>query len=486
MEFIGRKSELQKLEKLRKKPSASLICILGRRRIGKSALIEHWGQSFHSFFEVQGLGPEQKISKEDQLEHFAEEMATKFKIPKPSLSSWDMAFDYLAKLTSKGEWLILLDEVSWLASGDKLFAVKLKSAWDIKFKKNPKLILVVCGSVSTWIEDNILNSAHFLGRVTLSINLKELSLPEINQFWNKKKFHLGLLEKMIILAITGGVPKYLEEILRGENTTKTLAELCFDPGGILYRDFAKIFTEVFRRRSANLEKILRFCLEEKLSPKQLADKLGIDSNSDLTEALHILEVSGFLNRDFYFNPQTGEVAKASHLRVKDNYSRFYLKVIEPAKKKIEKGGKIIQDLNEIKNFSSLLGYQFENLILANRDLVQVKLKLKSEQIISSAPYIQKKTQLTPQACQIDLLIHTDLDVFYLCEFKCKKNINNEIITEVRKKMQAIKIPKRSAIKPVLVYVGEIQAGHKEQLEEYFYSIISLDDLLTMDISTLSK
>lgn len=477
MEFIGRKNEISKLGKLRKKEGASLVCILGRRRIGKSALVEQWSKGFRSFFEIQGLGPDLNCTREDQLDHFAQELSMKFNIPKPNLTDWDAALGYLAKLTQKGEWLIFLDEISWMANGDKLFAVKLKSAWDIKFKKNPKLILVVCGSVSTWIEENILNSAHFLGRVSHAINLQELSLPEVSEFWQKNHFHVGPLEKMMILSITGGVPKYLEEILRTETTTKALAELCFDPSGILYREFDKIFNEVFRRRSVSLERILRCCLDEKLSPGQLADKLGIDHNSDLTEAIHILEVSGFLSRDYFFNTQTGAAVKSSQLRVKDNYSRFYLKVIEPLKKKIEKGGKVVTDLSEIKNFSAILGYQFENLVLANKESVHRLLEVKNSQIISSAPHIQRKTALTPKPCQIDLLVHTDLDVFYVCEFKCKKVIHNEVVSEVKKKMDALKVPKRSSVKPVLIYSGELHPGHQEQLEEFFHKMISLEDLM---------
>jgi AAA+ ATPase superfamily predicted ATPase len=477
MSFIGRKEEFLKLEKLRSKKTASFVCVLGRRRIGKSALIEEWSKKFQNFFEVQGLGPEENTSHLDQLEHFAKELSHKFKVPKPSLSDWDDAFEYLAKITSKGEWLLFLDEISWLSTGDDLFAVKLKSAWDTKFKKNPKLILVVCGSVSTWIENNILNSSHFLGRVSLDINLKELSLLEVSQFWDKNNYHIGPLEKMLTLSITGGVPKYLEEIIKTNTSSKNLAQLCFDTGGILYRDFDKIFKDIFQRRSKNLEKIVRLCLDEKLTPAELAKKLKIDHNSDLTEALHILELSGFISRDYYFKTDTSEVTKASHLRVKDNYTRFYLKIIEPLKQKIEKGGVKISDLAEIKNIDSIMGYQLENLLLANKDLIHQKLEIKSFDVQSSAPHVQKKTSRIKKACSVDLLIHTKLDVFFLCEFKCKKVITQEIIKEIKLKMNALAIPKRCSLKPVLIYSGKIDPNHAPIILDYFYRVIDFDELM---------
>jgi AAA+ ATPase superfamily predicted ATPase len=477
MSFIGRKDELRQLDHLRKKKTASLVCLLGRRRIGKSALIEHWSKGFSSFFEVQGLGPETKSGIKEQLNHFAEELSLKFKVPKPSFSDWDQAFDFLSGLTKKGEWLILLDEISWMATDDPLFGAKLKSAWDMKFKNNTKLVLVLCGSVSIWIENNILKNSNFLGRVSLSLNLKELNIKEISQYFDKNNFHAGSLEKMILLSIAGGVPKYLEEIVSSSPSIQQITKMCFNPSGILYNDFKKIFSEIFNRRSKTLEKIIRLCMVEKLTPQKLANKLKVDYNSDLSEAIHILELAGFLSRDYFFNPKTAKPEKFSFLRVKDNYTRFYLKIIEPLKKQIEKGSVKIDLITDLKAYEAILGYQFENLILANRSMLNEILGIKPQQIRSSAPYMQRKTELTPVSCQIDLLIHTDLDVFYLCEFKCQKLIDKGIIKKVEKKMHALKIPMRSSLKPVLIYEGELYPPHEQQIKEYFYKIISFSELV---------
>ena len=119
--------------------------------------------------------------------------------------------------------------------------------------------------------------------------------------------------------------------------------------------------------------------------------------------------------------------------VKDNYLRFYLKHIAPMRDKIRTGAKEIKSLAEIKNMKATLGFQFENLILANRSTLYPFLGLTSNEIHSSAPYTQKKKVKNKGACQVDLLIHTFLGVFFLCEFKCKKTIDQSIIQEVQKK-----------------------------------------------------
>src|SRR4051812_19283567 len=111
--FIGREVELKALADLKKKKISSLVCVMGRRRIGKSSLIEEFGKEWNSFIEIQGLGPNEKASNVDQLDHFATALSIHFNIRKQNFNDWTEAFHTLAQLTQKGEHLILLDEISW-------------------------------------------------------------------------------------------------------------------------------------------------------------------------------------------------------------------------------------------------------------------------------------------------------------------------------------------------------------------------------------
>jgi hypothetical protein len=180
--FIGRKNELRLLHALKEKGTSSLVCIMGRRRIGKSTLIAEFGKSFPHVITIQGLGPHEHLSAKDQLAHFSEELSNAFNSKKENFENWDEALTALANKTQKGKFLILLDEISWMARGDRLFPLRIKDAWDIRFKKNPNLVMVLCGSVSAWIEDNILNNASFEGRISLSITLTVFKLGDSNLF----------------------------------------------------------------------------------------------------------------------------------------------------------------------------------------------------------------------------------------------------------------------------------------------------------------
>jgi len=179
---VGRERELALLHEFRERRTAGLVVCRGRRRIGKSTLIEQFGQHCR-FYEFYGLAPRAGITNADQLAHFGEQLGAAFNLPAMHFRNWHDALSTLAGLTAEGEIVILLDKISWMASKDKDFAGKLKGLWDNRFKKNDQLVLVLCGSVTSWIDTNILNDKGFVGRVSLTLTLDELSLFHANLFW---------------------------------------------------------------------------------------------------------------------------------------------------------------------------------------------------------------------------------------------------------------------------------------------------------------
>lgn len=474
--FSGRKDELQILNDLTNKKTASLVCLLGRRRIGKSTLVKQFSKKYDSYFEIQGLAPVPKMTAQVQLDHFAKQLKLHFGGPLMLFKDWTEALETLAEKTSKGRHLILLDEISWLAWRSPLFPSQLKDVWDRKFKNNNQLILVVCGSVSSWIKKNILNHANFVGRVSTQIILKELALNEINSFFELLPGTIGESEKLKVLSITGGVPKYLEEAIINTNIDSHMASLCFSENGFFSNEFEKIFNDIFGIKRKSLEKIIRACVDRHWEPHLLAKKLKTPQNSDFKENLDILELSGFIERDFY-QKLDGNNTKLSRLRLSDNYIRFYLKYIEPKKNSIKSTRKKVSSLNQLEGYETVQGFQFENLILNNRHLIHRHLKIEDLQIIGSGPYRQALKSNNKGACQVDLLIHLKENVFYVCEIKCRKYINKAVITEMKKKLNILSFPRRSSVKPVLIYSGQIYLPDQEEIQNYFGQIISLDQLI---------
>ena len=99
-------------------------------------------------------------------------------MPKIQASEWIEHFTFLGKQAKGQKIVIVLDEISWMGSADEDFLGQLKTAWDMHFSENPNLVLILCGSVSSWIEENILKSTGFLGRISLDMVLNELSMAE--------------------------------------------------------------------------------------------------------------------------------------------------------------------------------------------------------------------------------------------------------------------------------------------------------------------
>jgi AAA+ ATPase superfamily predicted ATPase len=472
--FLGRTKDLHELTNL-PKGSAHLIVVSGRRRIGKSSLLQEYGRKYagttNGFIEISGLAPQKNHTNKDQLKNFAEQLSAYTGLPDFFLNNWTEAFSALAKITEQGKYFILLDEISWMGSKDKTFTGKLKIAWDKHFKNNPEIIVALCGSVSSWIEKNILREKDFVGRISWEKNLGPLSLSECSQFWKNKK--VAPQEKLKILSVTGGVPKYLEEINITLGAEENIKNTCFTESGYLYNDFDKIFNDIFNRRADTYKNILKTILGSKLTPKEIAAKMGLKQNGDLTEYLHDLEMAGFVQREYSWN-FSGKTKKLSQIRIKDNYIRFYLKYIEPNKERIKKSLLAEQPIDSLIHWNTIMGLQFENLAYDNITDIIKTMGIPAQSIVQYGSYFQTRTKAR-EGCQIDLLILSRHNTLYLCEIKCRKKIGADVICEVEDKIKRLKLPRNFSIRPCLIYTGEIS----EELthSDYFDQLVNVEELL---------
>ncbi len=470
--FIGRKKELDSLKGLLLKKKASLVVIRGRRRIGKSRLAEEFAKSFPKTFSLSGIPPVDGITAEMQRVEFVRQLQ-EYKIPIYKSDDWGTIFHDLAQVTKKGRVLILLDEITWMGSKDVTFLPKLKNAWDAHFKKNPELILIISGSNSAWIEKNILSSTGFFGRVSLRMLLKELPLSDCNFFWNLKSHRISAYEKFTILSITGGIPRYLEELREDLSTEQNIIKLCFDPEGLLFLEFDQIFHDLFQKKGPFYKQILQILINHHLSMSELAVTLNRSKGGDLSEALDDLTQAGFLARDYTWDLKKEKMSHTNRYRVCDNYMRFYLKYIEPNKEQI----KLSQVRSLPKGWSSILGLQFENLVASNSAELFPMLHIPSEEILLAGPYLQSKTARR-KSCQIDYLIQTRFHALYLCEVKFSlKPIGMDVVSEVKEKMEALQLPRGFSCRPILIHINGVQENVIDS--GFFSQIIDFSDFFDL-------
>ncbi|MBL4819021.1 MAG: ATP-binding protein [Deltaproteobacteria bacterium] len=472
--FVGRQEELQDLELLLKKRSASLIVIQGRRRIGKSRLAEEFGKKY-AFYQFLGLPPTPKTTAQSERDVFMRQLSAATQLPEVLADDWSKLFNLLAGSVKTGRVILLFDEISWMGSKDPDFLGKLKNAWDIHFKKNSELILIICGSISTWIEKNILSSTGFLGRISLTLSLSELPLKDCNRFFESIGSNVSSYEKFKLLAITGGIPRYLEEIRPNLSAEENIKRLCFSKKGALFKEFDNIFSDLFSKRSETYKKIVESLANGALEYNDICEHMDIPKGGRLSEYLEDLLKSGFISRDYTWHLKTGAESRLSHFRLSDNYVRFYLKYIKPNRGKIEHGHFENRSLMSLPGLESILGLQFENLVLNNRKKIWTKLHIYPEEIISDNPFFQRSTART-SGCQIDYLIHTRFNTLYLCEIKFSKNqIRSEILDEMKQKIKHLKLPTGFSCRPVLIHVNGVQDQVLES--EFFAEIINFSDFL---------
>ena len=286
--------------------------------------------------------------------------------------------------------------------------------------------------------------------------LRELSLPECAEFWKPALADLAPREVFDVLSVTGGVPRYLEEVDPGLPAEENIRRLCFKKEGELFKDFDAIFNPMFGAGVLERRRILEMLADGPLSGAEMSQKLGLDRNGMLSDRLRELEEGGFIDSDPSLNPETGKEARVSRDRLRDNYTRFYLKYVMPRKSLIERGAYRFASLSALPEWNAVMGLQFENLIVNNAMDVATLMGIGNTTIESAAPYrnVRKTRNGKSRGCQIDLLVQTPKTA-YVVEVKRRNEIGPEVEEEVRERMRRLPLRAGMSKRPVLVYDGRL-------------------------------
>ncbi len=484
--FLGRENELETLAALWRKRGPSFVACQGRRRIGKSTLLKEFARrSGARLLKIEGLAPEPGMTNARQLAEFGRSLAAQTGLPPMSPNNWPEAFAALdGAIRDTGKTVVLLDEISWMGGFDKDFPAHLKVAWDNLFHEHRRLVFVVCGSVSAWIQKNILDNTGFVGRFSLCLTLREMPLRDCLAFWGGAAGRISATEAFDLLSVTGGVPRYLEEIDPAETADENIRSLCFTPAGYLFRDFSQLFSDVFGKRTKAKREILEVLAEGPASLSDIARAIGKGRNGHLADDLAELRLAGFVSEDAGLNPETGKPVFSPRWRISDPYTRFYLRYIAPRREAVEHGGFRIPALSSLPGWDVMKGFQFETLVLGHIDEFLPALGLSRVNILSMAPYARKgvegvadgpRVARRVRGCQIDLLIQSD-GAIWVMEIKRRKRIGREIEGEVRAKMAALPIPQGVSVRACLVYLGELDPAVEES--GFFSAIVPVERVLS--------
>jgi uncharacterized protein len=471
--FIGRKNELERLQVLHSKQTPNLIVVKGRRRVGKSRLIAEFASKNpnNRLLDFAGLAPQDGMNAQAQRDYFARRLVSLLNIPPLTFHDWSDAFEHLARHVNLGD-IILLDEISWMGSKDASFIPKLKAWWD---KQKTPVMLVFCGSVSTWIEENILKSTAFFGRINLTMTLEPLNIVDSKNLLQARGFQGSSYDIYKLLSIFGGIPWYLEQVSPAMMADENIKQLCFEKDGLLVLEFDRIFHDLFNGKGATYKKILAALKEGMKTLAEIRKIIDFTQSGTLSTMMEHLITAGFVEKQSLWSFKTTKPLKQSLYRICDPYIRFYLKVIEPQLGKISLRGFQNVSLSALAGFDAHIGLQLEYLLWQNRSILLKAMGISGADIVCDGAYRQSTTT-TQKGCQIDYLIQTVTKNLFVCEFTFKRReLGIDIIDDIKEKISALKVPKGFATVPVLFHLGGVSST--VATNGYFYRIIDITDFV---------
>lgn len=346
------------------------------------------------------------------------------------------------------------------ANQSKLISL-LKYYWDNHWK-DKNLMLILCGSIASFMVKKVLRSKALYGRFSLEINVQKLSAIEIKNFFPSKKNNNEILKYLLVL---GGVPKYLEEINNKFSFEQNLERLFFSGNALFLEEFDKIFNVHFKKPK-NYLNIIKAFEKKPLLLEDIAKSLKINSGGGLKAYLENLILAEFIRTTYsYLNKPN----KLTRYKNADEFINFYTYFVLPNKKMIKAGNGINLLQNKIsKQLPIWLGLAMENYVINNALYFANKLGF-AKFVESFGSHYDKKNGV-----QFDLIYLRSDQTISICEIKHRNTmISTEIIPEFEAKIKKMKFAPKYSINKVLIAPN----GVSEALikSEYFDNILTVND-----------
>jgi hypothetical protein len=472
--LIGREEECAELQRCLTSNRSELVIVYGRRRIGKTFLIEqYFDKKFDfSFVGVHGL------STRNQLRQFAKVLSGYSQISF-TFKDWFDAFDalqnYLTTLSDTRKKVVFIDEMPWMDTGRSDFVVALENFWNGWAMRQENIMLIATGSATSWMRDKIVsNQGGLHARVTCMLHLAPFTLHETEQYLASMGIIWDRYQIVQSYMILGGVPYYYSILNDQLSLAQNIDNLFFKTDGKLRIEFDELYYALFKNADLYID-IVKALSKNKsgLTYKEITTALKQEGGK-ITKALKNLERSDFIER---WN-QFGNKKRQEVLRLTDFYTLFYYKFISGRNDKDEQWW--------TNNFGSQaltawMGLSYELVCLRHHK--QIKKALGISGISTSVSTWQCKPneeEQTPGA-QIDMVIDRADRIIHLCEIKFSESeyhISQEYERKIRERMGLFKYltkTKKTTVNTFITTYGVAGGKHKSIVN----SEITLNDLFSI-------
>ncbi len=413
-EIIGRIQETKELQALYQAKKPVFAVVYGRRRVGKTFLVRELFDGKFAFYHT-GLSPYelngQKL-KEKQLSNFYSSLIRYGSKQETVPADWLEAFNALiALLEEKGKQerqVVFIDELPWMDTPRSGFITALEHFWNGWGAGRENLMLIVCGSATSWISDKLLNNKGGLfDRTTDEIKLRPFTLGECEKYYNANDIVMSKYDQVQCYMATGGIPYYISMLQKGKSLAQNIDHLFFAPTAKLALEFDRLYSSLFTN-AEDCKKIVRLLAKKRqgFTRKEIQEATRLSDGGGLSATLKALEVSDFISSYV----KHGYPRRETYYRLTDFYSKFYLSFIDGKK---TTNPRYWQDNLLTPELTAWRGFTFESLCFYHLPQIKQALGISGVQTEVS-PWKSRKEK---DGAQIDMVIDRADRVINICEMK---------------------------------------------------------------------
>lgn len=475
--IVGRKKEQQQLEHLLESKEAEFLAVYGRRRVGKTFLIRNYFKDKFTFYHT-ALSPLELEGSEllqAQLMNFTSTLRRSgMKVetePKSWFEAFDLLIDFLQTQPQTEKMVVFIDEMPWMDTPKSGFITAFEHFWNGWAAGQDNLLLVACGSATTWIVDRLLsNKGGLYNRVTQEMHLAPFTLKECEEYYQEHGVVMDRYDQVQCYMAIGGIPYYMSFIDSGYSLAQNIDRLLFTRNGLLTLEFNRLFGSLFSSPEPYVN-IIRLLANyrEGLKREDIARLLKLSSGGTLSKLLEALVVSDFVTRYQYFGKSKREV----YYKLTDFYALFYIRFVENNRKM---NVDFWQNNQLTPSVTAWRGLAFEDVCMVHIQQIRQALGILGVQSEASPWHYISDDKKT--GAQIDLLINRSDRIVDICEMKFCVNtyrIDKKADENMRNKIQTVMdtVRGRKAIHPVIVTTYGLA---KNEYSSKIQRVITLDDL----------
>ena len=458
--LIGREKEIKKLNELYYSGSAELVALYGRRRVGKTYLVD---QVFDKriTFRHSGLSPieagysdslRRKSRMKDQLRHFyrslKEHGMKASKCPENWLDAFYLLEDWLKEREAdNNRILVFIDEIQWMDTPKSGFMTGFEAFWNGWACHKPNVMVIVCGSSTSWVLDKLVNNYGGLyDRVTYQIKLEAFSLKECELFFRNAGIEISRYDIVQSYMMVGGIPYYLKYFEKGNSFPQNIQNMFFEDNAPLKHEFGRLFSSVFSNPDVMISIVTALSRKNRgLSRSEILKQTGLADSGEFSSLLKALISGSFVTRYSSF----GSSRREEYYKLTDPFCVFWLRFVKDSLNRNVKW----TNIEDTASVTAWRGYAFENVCFNH--IRQIKAALGIEGVSTEESMWSKRGNDDTSGTQIDLIINRKDNIVNMCEIKfCNdvfivdKDYHMSLIR--RKNLLSEVIPKRSAIHNTLI------------------------------------